>query len=151
MDAKALRGTGGAVLAMPTFERIIPVLTYRDIAAAHDFLVQAFGFASGGVHRTPEGEPIHGEVRAGEAAIWLHRVTCEHRLDSPLTVDVANSGLVVHVDDVDAHYQRARAAGAQIDSEPVDQPYGQREYGARDSEGHRWWFAATPPRAISET
>jgi uncharacterized glyoxalase superfamily protein PhnB len=55
---------------------------------------------------------------------------------------VANSGLVVHVDDVDAHYQRARSAGARIDSEPVDQPYGQREYGARDLEGHRWWFAA---------
>ena len=50
---------------MPTFERIIPVLTYQDIPAAHDFLVQAFGFGAGGVHRTPEGQPIHGEVRAG--------------------------------------------------------------------------------------
>jgi MerR family transcriptional regulator, thiopeptide resistance regulator len=54
---------------------------------------------------------------------------------------VANSGLVVQVDDVDAHYQQARAAGARIDNEPVDQPYGQREYEARDPEGHRWWFA----------
>jgi uncharacterized glyoxalase superfamily protein PhnB len=94
------------------------------------------------VHRTPEGQPVHGEVRAGDTAIWLHRVTGEHRLDSPLAVDVANSGLFVNVDDVDAHYQRARSAGAHIDSEPVDQPYGQREYGARDLEGHRWWFAA---------
>jgi uncharacterized glyoxalase superfamily protein PhnB len=34
------------------------------------------------------------------------------------------------------------AAGARIDAEPVNQPYGQREYGARDSEGHRWWFAS---------
>jgi len=127
---------------MATLSGIVPVLTYRDIAAAHDFLVEAFGFTSRGVHRTPEGQAIHGEVRAGEAAIWLHRVTAEHHLESPLAVDVANSGLVVHVDDVDAHYQRARAAGAQIDSEPVDQPYGQREYGARDPEGHRWWFAA---------
>jgi MerR family transcriptional regulator, thiopeptide resistance regulator len=126
---------------MSTFDRIIPVLTYQDIAAAHDFLVQAFGFAAGGVHRTPEGRAIHGEVRAGDATIWLHRITPEHHLDSPLAVDVANSGLVVHVDDVDAHYQRARSAGARIDSEPVDQPYGQREYGARDLEGHRWWFA----------
>jgi MerR family transcriptional regulator, thiopeptide resistance regulator len=127
---------------MPTFERIIPVLTYRDIQAAHNFLVEAFGFASGGVHRDVDGQPVHGEVRAGEAAIWLHRVTPEHHLDSPLAVDVANSGLVVQVDDVDAHYQRARSAGARIDSEPVDEPYGQREYGARDLEGHRWWFAA---------
>ena len=123
-------------------DRIIPVLTYQDIQAAHDFLVHAFGFVAGGVHRSPEGQPIHGEVRAGDAAIWLHRVTPEYHLESPRAVDVANSGLFVHVDDVDAHYERARAAGARIDSEPVDQPYGQREYGARDLEGHRWWFAA---------
>jgi MerR family transcriptional regulator, thiopeptide resistance regulator len=127
---------------MPTFERVIPVLTYQDIAAAHDFLVDAFGFASGGVDRTPEGQAVHGEVRVGDAAIWLHRVTPEHRLDSPRGVDVSNSGLFIYVDDVDAHYERARSAGARIDSEPVDQPYGQREYGARDPEGHRWWFGA---------
>jgi len=126
---------------MATFERIIPVLTCKDIPAAHDFLVRAFGFASGGVHRNAEGEAIHGEVRAGDAPIWLHRVTAEHQLESPLAVDVANSGLVVYVDDVDVHYRQARSAGAQIDSEPVDQPYGLREYGARDPEGHRWWFA----------
>jgi MerR family transcriptional regulator, thiopeptide resistance regulator len=126
---------------MPTFERIIPVLTYQDIAAAHDFLVQAFGFVAGGVERTPEGHAVHGEVRAGDATIWLHRVIAEHHLDSPVAADVANSGLFVYVDDVDAHYQRARSAGARIDSEPVNQPYGQREYGARDLEGHRWWFA----------
>ena len=35
---------------------------------------------------------------------------------------------------------RNRAAGARIDSAPIDQPYGQREYAARDPEGHRWWF-----------
>jgi uncharacterized glyoxalase superfamily protein PhnB len=126
---------------MADSHRIVPVLTYRDIAAAHDFLVDAFGFVSGGIHRTAAGEPIHGEVRSGDAAIWLHRATPEHQLESPLAVDVANSGLVVYVDDVDAHYEHARAAGARIDSEPVDQAYGQREYGTRDPEGHRWWFA----------
>jgi uncharacterized glyoxalase superfamily protein PhnB len=126
---------------MPAFGRTIPVLTCRDIAAAHDFLVRAFGFESGGVQRTKDGEAVHGEVRAGDAIIWLHRVAAEHGLESPRGVDVSNSGLVVEVDDVDAHCTRARAAGARIDSEPVDQPYGQREYGARDLDGHRWWFA----------
>jgi uncharacterized glyoxalase superfamily protein PhnB len=132
---------------MPTFEGVIPMLTYRDVAAAHDFLVEAFGFAAGGVHRTPDGEAVHGEVRAGNATIWLHHVTADHHLDSPQTAEVANSGLVVFVDDVDAHFQHARSAGARIDSEPVDQPYGQREYGARDLEGHRWWFASPLKRA----
>jgi uncharacterized glyoxalase superfamily protein PhnB len=65
----------------------------------------------------------------------------QYRLTSPLASDVANPGVFVHVDDVDAHYERARAAGELIESQPVDQPYGQREYGARDLEGHRWWFA----------
>lgn len=125
---------------MSAFGRVIPVLTYEDIPAAHDFLVQAFGFIAGGVHRTAEGQPVHGEVHAGDTAIWLHRVTAEHHLTSPRAADVANAGLVVFVDDVDVHYRHAQASGAHIDSAPVDQPYGQREYGARDLEGHRWWF-----------
>jgi len=90
------------------------------------------------------GKAVHGEVRAGAAAIWLHRVTSEHGL---AVADAQSSGLVVYVDDVDAHFTRAQSAGARIDAEPVDQPYGQREYGARDPEGHRWWFA-TPARTI---
>ena len=126
---------------MPNQSRLIPVLTYQNIPAAHNFLVNAFGFSGGGVSSDEKGMPIHGEVSAGDATIWLHRVTAEHRLDSPLTSDVANAGLFVYVDDVDAHFERARIAGAVIDSPPVDQPYGQREYGARDPEGHRWWFA----------
>jgi uncharacterized glyoxalase superfamily protein PhnB len=127
---------------MPTFERIIPLLVYEDIPAAHDFLVEAFGFAPGGVERDGEGQAVHGEVRVGDTEIWLHRATEKYDLASPKTLDARGDGLVVHVDDVDAHYQRARAAGAHIESEPVDQFYGQREYGARDPEGHRWWFAS---------
>ena len=131
---------------MTNFEQIIPVLTYQDIPAAHDFLVKAFGFASGDIYRNDEGQPIFGEVLVGDTPIWLHRVTAEHRLNSPLAADVANSGLFLYVVDVDAHYERARAAGALIDSQPVDQPYGRREYGARDLEGHRWWFGT--PKAV---
>ena len=130
------------------FDRVIPLLVYRDIQAAHDFLVNAFGFESGGVDRAADGQVVHAEVRVGNAPLWLHRVTAEHALDSPATVGVAGAGLVVHVSDVDQHFARARGAGAQIDSEPTDQPYGQREYGARDLEGHRWWFATpTKPAA----
>jgi uncharacterized glyoxalase superfamily protein PhnB len=125
---------------MPTVQRIVPVLTYEDIAAAHEFLTRAFGFTSGAVDRDAAGRAIHGEVRAGDTTVWLHRATAEHQLASPRASDVANSGLFVYVDDLDAHYEQARTAGARIDSPPVDQPYGQREYGARDLEGHRWWF-----------
>ena len=126
--------------------RVIPLLVYRDIQAAHDFLVEAFGFESGGVQLGPDGQPVHGEVRVGGTHIWLHRVTSEHNMASPESVDMAGAGIVIHVADVDEHFARARDAGAQISYEPTDQPYGQREYEARDPEGHRWWFA-TPTTA----
>jgi uncharacterized glyoxalase superfamily protein PhnB len=127
---------------MAALEELIPVLTYQDIPAVHDFLVSAFGFGRDGVQRAPDGTAVHGEVRAGNAPIWLHRVMAEHQLDSPRSVDVANSVLFVHVDDVDAPDERARAAAARIDSAPVDRPYGQREYGVRDLEGHRCGFGS---------
>jgi uncharacterized glyoxalase superfamily protein PhnB len=48
--------------------------------------------------------------------------------------------LFVNVDDVEAHYARARAAGAEIVTELEDKPYG-RTYAAKDPEGHQWHFA----------
>jgi uncharacterized glyoxalase superfamily protein PhnB len=126
---------------MPTPQRIIPILIYEDIEAAHDFLVEVFGFDAGGIQRDGDGYVVHGEVVSQQGPIWLHRVTAEHGLASPRTMDVASGGLVVHVDDVDAHFEHARTAGAKLDREPTDQEYGQREYGVRDLEGHRWWFA----------
>lgn len=132
---------------MANFSGIIPILVYEDIQAAHDFLVEAFGFTSGGVERDKAGHPVHGEVSAGPFTIWLHRVSTEHNMAPPRSMPGSSTGLVVHVDDVDAHFERAKNGGAEIDRMPEDQPYGQREYGARDPEGHRWWFA-TP---IAET
>ncbi len=121
---------------------VIPVLVYEDIEAAHDFLVGTFGFTSGGVHRDDDGTVVHAEVRAGDAPIWLHRVTAEHEMASPKGATGSHGGLEVLVPDVDAHFARAKAAGAAIDREPEDQDYGLREYGARDPENHRWWFSS---------
>jgi uncharacterized glyoxalase superfamily protein PhnB len=123
---------------------VIPVLIYEDIVTAHDQLVTVFGFASDGIERTPDGTVVHAEVRLGDSRIWLHRVSED--LASPRTLTQLNSGLVVHVDDVNAHFRHARDGGATIDREPEDQPYGQREYGARDLEGHHWWFATPTAR-----
>jgi uncharacterized glyoxalase superfamily protein PhnB len=120
---------------------VIPILVYEDIEAAHDFLVGTFGFTSGGLHRTEDGTVIHGEVRIGDAAIWLHAVTEEHQMATPRGSAQSHGGLEVIVDDVDAHYERSKAAGAEIDRAPTDQAYGLREYGVRDPENHRWWFS----------
>jgi uncharacterized glyoxalase superfamily protein PhnB len=129
-----------------TFTDLIPVLVYADIRAAHDFLVETLGFTSGGVEVDPEGRVVHAEVRAGGRRIWLHRVTEEHGLNTPHAIGRAGGGTVVLVDDVDAHWARARAAGATITSEPSNQAYGQREYAVRDPEGHSWWIG-TPTAA----
>jgi uncharacterized glyoxalase superfamily protein PhnB len=126
---------------MSDLGRIIPTLVYQDITAAHDFLVAVFGFESGGVDCDPSGVPVHAEVRSNGQVIWLHRVVIELNLVAQNSLPGASSGLVVHLVDVDAHCERARRAGALIDREPQDMPYGQREYSVRDLEGHRWWFA----------
>jgi uncharacterized glyoxalase superfamily protein PhnB len=55
---------------------------------------------------------------------------------------MSHGGLSVRIPDVDAHYARVKAAGAQVEREPTDQPYGLREYGVRDLEDHRWWFSS---------
>ncbi len=129
-----------------TATTVIPILVYEDIEAAHDFLVGTFGFTSGGIYRNDDGTVAHAEVRAGDAPIWLHRVTAEHQMASPRGGAGSHGGLEVIVPDVDAHFAKAnakaKASGARIDSEPADQDYGLREYGVRDPENHRWWFSS---------
>jgi len=121
------------------FLDVIPVLPYEDIRAAHDFLVGVVGLASGGVVDDGEGNVVHAEVRAGDRRIWLHAVS--GGLTTPTLAGAATGGLVVHVDDVDAHFERARSNGVTILREPTDEDYGQREYGLRDPEGHNWYIA----------
>jgi uncharacterized glyoxalase superfamily protein PhnB len=127
---------------MPTIERVTPILVYEDLAAAHDFLVDAFGFEPGAVERDGSGTAVHAEVSAGGTTIWLHRVSPEHNLASAGESSTGSSGLYVHVDDVDAHFMRAQAKGAKVTSPPQDRSYGVREYASQDAEGHRWWFGA---------
>jgi|SRR5436190_15591354 uncharacterized glyoxalase superfamily protein PhnB len=102
---------------MSKIERLIPLLVCEDIPAEHDFLVDALGFTSGGIHRTPEGQAVHAEVRAGNLVIWLNRVVADQKLASPRSMPAASSGYV------DAHCARARSRGAHPESEPKDMPY----------------------------
>ena len=123
------------------FIDIMPVLACSDIAAEHDFLVGVLGFASGGLERAPNGTVVHGEVRAGERRVWLHLTSETAKLATPAALGAAGGGVTILVKDVDAHFKAVRGAGATILSEPADQPYGQREYALRDTDGHTWWIA----------
>jgi MerR family transcriptional regulator, thiopeptide resistance regulator len=120
---------------------VIPLLACSDIQAEHDFLVSALGFASAGVERTPDGIVVHAEVRCGARRVWLHRTDAAERLLPPSESGAAGGGLVLHVPDVDAAYERAHGAGADVLYAPRDEEYGQREFGVRDPEGHLWWIA----------
>jgi PhnB protein len=129
----------------------IPMLSYEDVGAAIDWLAGAFGFRESGQRFDDgEGHVTHAELSLDGATVFLgwpgpeyrsparHAQECEQAarwLDNPWVVD----GVHVEVGDLDAHYQRAKAAGATILREPEDQPFG-RLYSAADLEGHRWMF-----------
>jgi uncharacterized glyoxalase superfamily protein PhnB len=135
-----------------SFPRVIPMLAYEDAAAALDWLSEAFGFRERTRLTGPDGTIGHAEMELGDAVIMLatptpdyqgpkrHRETCEAARKwsaVPYVID----GVLVYVDDVDAHFRQARDAGATILSEPQDQDFGERHYRAEDLEGHRWMFA----------
>lgn len=122
-------------------EIIVPVLRSRDPAAAIRFLVEAFGFREHQVSRGTDGAVEHAELRIGDAFVMLGAV----RPDGPVRAQPGSACLYVVVDDPDAHCARARAAGAPITMELVDQPYGSREYGARDPDGNEWYFGTYRP------
>ena len=119
----------------------LTLLVYNDIEAVHDHLVAVFGFGPGTVTRDESGRVVHGELHVGDGVIWLHPASEEYKLMSPASLGGASTHcMAAMVDDVDRHHERAVAAGAAIVYPPKDQPYGFREYSARDLEGGLWSF-----------
>jgi PhnB protein len=110
--------------------------------AALDFLSRAFGFEERFRMDMPDGSVGLG---LGEEVVMLASEWPAGGVVSPLRLPALHAQIHVMVDDVDAHFTRARAAGATIASEPADQAYGMRSYRAIDPEGHRWIFASELP------
>src|ERR1700689_1285338 len=100
---------------------VIPVLIYPDVREAVAWLTAAFGFAE----RLQIGENHRSQLTFGDGAVIVGDVRNERR--PPRPGEVTHS-VMVHVDDVDAHCERAWTHGAQIVSEPTDFPYGERQY-----------------------
>ena len=132
-------------------QRIIPYLFFSDVAASLDFLVDAFGLEKRLVHKTPDGTIVHAQLGLGDAVVMMGPAQERFGFASPRTLPALHSGIVVYVDDVDAHCRRARAAGATIERVPADQDYGVREYRARDREGNQWFFWTSLRGATTET
>jgi PhnB protein len=114
---------------------LFPTLRYRNEAAAIAWLERAFGFHRHAIVTGDDGAIVHAELRLGTGIMMLG------------VGPECGEGFSVYarVDDVDAHYHRARAAGAEIVRPLHDTDYGSREYGARDLEGHTWYFGTYQP------
>jgi uncharacterized glyoxalase superfamily protein PhnB len=125
----------------PTF---VSALFYEDPAAALDWLERAFGFERSMVITDADGRLAHSEMAFGDGQIMVGSKWSDF-IEPPAGVGGKNTQIIhVHLDhDVDAHCERARAAGAEILQEPQDQFYGDRTYRARDLGGHVWIFGQT--------
>ena len=120
-------------------QAITPYLLYEDGDAAIEFATRAFGFrvvdrttgGAGGLHAELEVAPDGGRIYLGQPPRDFRNPSVVGR----------TSHVYVLVDDVDAHFERAKAAGAEVIEELNDLPFGHRRYGCADPQGHEWYFA----------
>ena len=120
-------------------QTITPYLLYEDGGAAIEWLCRAFGFRERLRYADEAGRVTHAELALGDSLIYLGHPGADYR--SPGSLGAFTHLVHVYVEDVDAHYERARDAGARIHAEPEDTPYGDRRYDTEDLEGQRWSFA----------
>jgi len=122
--------------SVPT-DILLPHLVYRDVDAAAEWLNKVFGFEE---HYRFGGDPTSGaQMYLGEAWIMLTRP--KERAASPAQVGRGTQSLTVFVEDLEEHFERAKAAGASIVEELHETEYGELQYAAFDLDGHHWLFS----------
>jgi len=131
-------------------QQVIPMLSYENGAAAIDWLCEVFGFTEKTKWLDDDGRLTHGEIAMGEGVVMLasptpdyqspahHRKVCETAAKW-YSIPYILNGVLVYVDDVEQHFQIAKAKGATILSEIEYGGPGTR-YRAEDIEGQRWMF-----------
>ncbi|HEY9234441.1 MULTISPECIES: VOC family protein [Phenylobacterium] len=127
---------------------VTPVAFYRDPIAALKWLEAAFGFETSVLMTDENGRVGHAQMsflgsEIGIGGEWEGPQLGGARMRSPASLDGAGTQFM-RIDlpeGLDAHCERARAAGAAITQEPEEQFYGARTYRARDPEGHVWNFS----------
>jgi uncharacterized glyoxalase superfamily protein PhnB len=134
-----------------TVSTVIPAMRYRDANAAIEWLCKAFGFERHLVVPGENGTVAHAQLAFGNGMIMLGSAREDEFgqwVKPPReTGGVGTQSAYVIVEDADAHYARAKAAGAEIVMEVEDQDYGGRLYACLDSEGHLWSFGTYDPWA----
>jgi len=117
-----------------TYRTVTPYLVVSDADAELSFLKSAFGGTETNCQRKPDNTVMHAEIRIGDSLVMLGQA------GGPWKPRAA--ALYVWVEDVDATYARALAAGATSESAPEDKPYGHRNAGVIDQNDITWWIAA---------
>ena len=111
-------------------------IVYRSVPEAAAWLERVFGFRE--AYRY--GDPPSGmQMRHGDAYVMIRTAKAGELV--PAQLGYGTQSLTVFVEDVDAHYARAKQAGATIVEELHETEYGERQYGAVDLDGHHWLFA----------
>ncbi len=115
---------------------MIPVLTYPDVRAAVDWLVEALGF----VERVRIGPDHRAQLSFGQGSLIVADATRERV--APTSGEVTQS-VMLRVDDVAMVCERVRENGATVVEEPKDFEYGERQCAFVDLGGHRWTLTET--------
>jgi uncharacterized glyoxalase superfamily protein PhnB len=120
-------------------DTVLPHLTYQSVAAALAWLSTAFGFSEHYRYGEEDGEVSGAQMHLGNA--WIMLSGPGAGTASPAQLGGRTQSLTVFVEDVDAHYSRARSAGVTIIEDLHETIYGERQYGAEDLDGHHWLFS----------
>ncbi len=129
-------------------QRIYVALRYADPNAAILWLNRVLGFEERVAYRGDDGQVVHAELALHGECIMLGSVKDDENGKSPRTLGGVTSSVYIALDsaaEVDALYERAAAAGADITRAPNDTDYGSHEFGLRDVEGHVWGFGTYRP------
>lgn len=126
-------------------------LRYADAPKMYDWLIEAFGFQKHAAFYSEDGTKlVHGELRMGDSFVMLgsaEGTDFSSLVATPASLGGTTASPYIATDEIDARCERARAAGAEICMEPRDQPYGSRDFIAKDPEGHIWCFGTYRPAA----
>ena len=115
------------------YRTVTPYLVVDGATNVLDFVKQAFGAEEKFRMDAPDGKIGHAEVQIGDSIVMMGDAGAENPAMPAM--------IHLYVDDCDATYERALAAGATSEREPTDQFYGDRSAGVRDSAGNLWWIA----------
>lgn len=129
--------------------RSSPGLRYRNVNAAIDWLSEAFGFEVLTVETDVDGCATYAELSFGSTIIMVGAIAgfdIDRFMTQPDTIGGVETQCSYYVvDDIDAHYLKARRAGCEVVIDLQTRPNGARAYTCRDPEGHLWSFGTYDP------